>query len=175
VHGHFPPATLMGPDGKTLHSWRVELLPFLDEKRLYDQYHLNEPWDSANNKQVLERIPEVFHSPYDDPKSTNSGYYVIVGPGTIFEGQDGIKISDIIDGTSNTLLVVGSKRNIPWTKPDDISFDPHKPLPELGGYVEGKFAAGLADGSAHLFETAKVAKILKELIMRNDGQETRIP
>jgi beta-lactamase regulating signal transducer with metallopeptidase domain len=166
---HFPPAVVLGPDGKTPHSWRVELLPYLDQNDLYSQYRMNEPWDSENNKKVLEQMPACLRNPYDDPKSTNSGYYVLVGPGTIFEGKDGIKIQDITDGTSNTLMVVESKRNIPWTKPEDISFDPEKPLPELGGFEKGHFATALADGSAQRFETEKAKDQLKWLIIRNDG------
>jgi beta-lactamase regulating signal transducer with metallopeptidase domain len=169
-HAHFPPAVVMGPDGKTTHSWRVELLSYLDAKALFDRYQMNEPWDSENNKKVLEQMPDVFRSPHDDPKSTNSGYYVLVGRGTIFEGPEGIKISDIMDGTSNTLMIVEAKRSIPWTKPEDIPYDRDKPVPELGGFVKGEFAAALADGSAHRFQTEDIAPgLLRRLIMRNDG------
>ena len=161
IHGHFPPAAVMGPDGKTPHSWRVELLPLLDAKTLYDQYRFNEPWDSESNKKVLAQVPEVFRSPYDNSKSTNSGYYALVGPGTVFEGPDGVKIRDITDGTSNTVMIVEAKRNIPWTKPEDLSFDPDKPVPELGGFVEGRFSAGFADGSVQLIQTDIVKDELK--------------
>ena len=171
---HFPPAVLMGPDGKTPHSWRIEMLPYLDQQALYDQYRMNEPWDSENNKRVLEQMPEQFRSPFDDPKSSNSGYYVFVGPGTMFEGKEGIKIQEITDGTSNTLMVVEAKRNIPWTKPDDIPFDPNKPLPKLGGFVKGQFAAALGDGSARVFDIENVKDQLKLLIMRNDGQTINV-
>ncbi len=169
-NGHFPPAVVMGPDGKTPHSWRVELLPYLDKQALYDHYRLDEPWDSENNKKVLEQIPEAFTSPFNNVNSNNSGYYVLVGPGTVFEGPDGVRIRDIVDGTSNTLMIVESKRNIPWTKPEDIPFDPKKPLPELGGFVKGQFTAALADGSVHTFSSEKVKDQLKLLIMRNDLQ-----
>jgi hypothetical protein len=170
VHRHFPPAVVMGPDGKTPHSWRLEVLPYLDQKPLYDQYRLNEPWDSPANQKVLAQMPDWFRSPYDDPKSPNSGFYALVGAGTIFEGTEGIKIRDITDGTSNTIMIVESKRNIPWTKPEDIPFDADKPLPELGGFVEGKFAAVMADGAFRLFDTEQIKDKLKWLIRRNDGQ-----
>jgi prepilin-type processing-associated H-X9-DG protein len=160
---------VMGPDGKTPHSWRVELLPLLDAKTLYDQYRFNEPWDSESNKKVLAQAPDVFRSPYDNPKSLNSGYFAFDGRGSVFEGPDGIKIREILDGTSNTLMIVEAKRNIPWTKPEDIPFDPEKAAPELGGFVEGRFNAAFADGSAHSLETARVKDDLMWLIMRNDG------
>jgi prepilin-type processing-associated H-X9-DG protein len=164
-----------GPDGKTPHSWRVELLSFLDQEALFKQYRLNEPWDSENNKKVLAQMPEQFRSPYDDPKSLNSGYYALVGPGTMFDGTEGIQIQNVTDGTSNTLMIVEAKRNIPWTKPEDIPFDAEKPLPELGGFVQGGFNCAFADGSAHSLETARVKDELKWLIMRNDGHVITTP
>ena len=60
THGQFPPAVVVGPDSKTPHSWRVELLPFLDQDALFKEYRLNEPWDSEANKKVLAQSPAVF-------------------------------------------------------------------------------------------------------------------
>ena len=60
AHEHFPPAVVIGPDGKTPHSWRVEILPYLHRKDLFEQYRLDEPWDSPANKKVLDQIPDVF-------------------------------------------------------------------------------------------------------------------
>jgi hypothetical protein len=176
VHQHFPPAVVLGPDGKTPHSWRVELLPFLDEQRLYNQYRLNEPWDSPHNKFILRNMPDVFRSPFTDPKSTNSSYYGLVGRGTIFEGTKGIAIADIVDGTVNTLMFVEAKRDIPWTKPADIPFDPDKPVPPIGGFVKGHFAAAMADGSARIFRFDDFkGDELKWLIMRNDLNVFALP
>ena len=159
AHRHFPPAVVMGPDGKTPHSWRVELLPYLDAKALYDRYRMNEPWDSPDNQKILAEMPAAFRSRFDDPKSTNSAYFVLVGPGTIFEGTEGIRIREITDGTSNTIMIVEAKRNIPWTKPEDIPFDPEKPLPELGGYIDGKFGTTFADGSYRLIDKERQGRI----------------
>jgi hypothetical protein len=176
VHNHFPPAVLLGPDGKTPHSWRVELLPFLDENHLYEQYRMNEPWDSPHNKLILRQMPGVFRSPFADEKATNSSYYALVGRGTVFEGSKGVMIQEITDGTSNTLMFVEAKRDIPWTKPADIPFDPDKPVPPLGGFVKGHFAAALSDGSAHIFRRDDFkGDELKWAIMRNDGHVFQLP
>src|SRR5205085_8095175 len=61
--GTLPPAIGLGPDGKTVHSWRVELLPYLDEEDLYKQYKLDEPWDSENNRKLLDKMPAVYLHP----------------------------------------------------------------------------------------------------------------
>jgi Protein of unknown function (DUF1559) len=176
LHRHFPPAVVIGPDGKTPHSWRVELLPFLDQKHLYDQYRQFEPWDSPHNKLVLRQMPDVFRSPFADEKSTNSGYFALVGRGTLFEGKDGVRIQDITDGTSNTLMFVEAKRDIPWTKPADIPFDPGKPVPQFGGFVKGHFTAACGDGSCQIlhFDSFQGDQ-LKWAIMRNDGQQFKLP
>ena len=180
TYNHFPKAVStardLGHESEWPHSWRIDLLPFLGAADLYNEYKMDEPWDGPNNKKLLDRMPAIFRSPYDDSKSTNTAYAVLVGKGTVFEpSAKGIKISDITDGTSNTLLVVEAKRNIPWMKPEDIPFDPEIPAPQLGGFVPGKFAAVMADGRTCVFERSKVADILPWMIRRNDGHPLKIP
>src|SRR5205807_9229857 len=126
VNQSFPPAVLYGPDGKTPYSWRVALLPYLEQAPLYELYKKDEPWDSAHNKQLLARMPPVFRDPSDAADSTYSSYYAITGPSTIFFGKEGAKFSQILDGTSNTLMFVEAKRDIPWTKPEDIPYTADK-------------------------------------------------
>jgi hypothetical protein len=180
VYHHFPKAatTAREAGGKTdtPHSWRIDLLPFVGGTDLYQQYQMDEPWDGPNNKKLIGQMPDVFRSPYDDPKSTNSSYYVLVGGGTVFEpGSQAVKASDITDGTSNTILIVEMKRSIPWTKPEDIPFDAARPTPKLRGFIEGKVAAAMADGSVHLFNRAKIEDILTWMIVRNDQHVIMIP
>ncbi len=165
-----PPATVLGPDGKTPHSWRIEILPFLGKggESLYKEYRLDEPWDSPANKRVLAQMPDVFRSAGDDLRSTNSSFFALVGPGTVFEGKAGIKIDQIFDGTSTTILLVEAKRNIPWTKPEDIPYDPAKPLPPLGGFDGDKFLALFANGTVRQFSMRLDERTLKALIGRND-------
>ncbi len=172
---HFPPAVVLGPDGKTPQSWRVALLPFLgdDARRVYAQYKPDQPWDSPANKKLLDQMPDVFRSPYDDPKSTESAFYVLVGRGTVFEGSKGVKLSEIIDDASMTLLIVEARRNVPWTKPEDLAYDPKKPILELGGFVQGVFSGAMADGSSHTFTKRVRAIVLRGLIERNDGHSLK--
>ncbi|MGH7136217.1 MAG: DUF1559 domain-containing protein, partial [Pirellulales bacterium] len=85
-HGHYPAAAVVGPDGKTLHSWRVELLPYLDQQALFDEYKLDEPWDGEHNKPLVAKIP----SAYSTSVWTNTGdaeYFVVTGKGTLFDAD----------------------------------------------------------------------------------------
>jgi beta-lactamase regulating signal transducer with metallopeptidase domain len=193
--GGFPPPVLMGIDGKgkVPHSWRVAILPFLEQNDLYRQYRFDEPWDSEANKLVLAKMPAIYRHPLDDPKSTNASYFVLrsevlkdttpaSGGGesapeggfpTVFSGKSGVNFSQMFDGTSNIIGVVEAKRDIPWTKPEDILFDPAKDLPKLGGFSKEGFNAAFADGSIHFLQNKIDPKILKLLIMPQDG--TPIP
>jgi type II secretory pathway pseudopilin PulG len=170
AHAHYPPAVVIGPDGKTPHSWRVELLPYLDQGELYHQYKTNEPWDSPANKKVLEAAPKVFHAANDSSRGTNSSYFVFTGKNTMFSNTKGIRAPDVTGGLSETIMIVAAKRDIPWTKPEDIEFDPAKPLPELG--LDGRFiAAAFGDGSVRLLEKDMNEQILKSYFSISDNDK----
>jgi hypothetical protein len=170
AHKHFPPAAIKGPNGD-LHSWRVALLPYVEQDALYRQYNLSEPWDSENNKRVLSMMPAVFRSPTEPNGTTTSSYYVLVGETTMFPPMgEGAKFSEITDGTSNTIMIVESKRDIPWTKPEDIAYAPGQPLPPLGGYHEGIIPVAFADGSAQVVRQETDQAILRRMIEKADGQ-----
>ena len=150
VNQHFPPAAFRDKDGKPLLSWRVAILPFLEQQQLYNEFRLDEPWDSVHNKALIAKMPAVFRDPHEDASNTNASYFMPTGTGTIGDSQKGTMIERIIDGTSNTIMLVEAKRDIPWTKPEDIEIDPDatKPLPRFGGHMpQGLFGLALADGS----------------------------
>jgi hypothetical protein len=182
--GVFPPPVLAGKGGKGgqhLHSWRVALLPFLDRKALYEQYRFDEPWDSASNKLILAQMPAVFRAPGADEKSQNAACLVLVGKmrdddndppslQTLFSSKSGISLQKVLDGCSNTLAVVETKSEIPWTKPADISYDPAAKLPKLGGLYQDGFYVGAADGQIRLISPTVDDVTLKALISPAGGE-----
>lgn len=172
VNGSFPPAVLLGPDGKTKYSWRVAILPYIDQANLYNAYDRNEPWDGPNNRKLLDQIPETLRSPKAPKGSLNTSYFALVGEHTAFGNAPGKGRSmlDITDGTSITIMVVETKRETPWTKPEDIPYSADDPLPKFGGYHEGGFQVGIADGRVRFVSENIDMTLLRSLITCDGGE-----
>lgn len=126
-YGSFPPAYVSDRDGKPMHSWRVLLLPFLDEQQLYAQYDLNQPWNAPHSIQLATRMPAVYGCRWDDgPLVGHTSYVAVVGAGTAWPGSASTQIAQLQAGTSNTgLFVEFQESGIPWLEPRDL------PLTEL--------------------------------------------
>ena len=178
----FPGAANTDKKGKPLLSWRVHILSYIEEDPLYRQFHLDEPWDSEHNKKLIERMPAVYQSP-NDPELNKQGKTRLLAPrgvGTIFEkfGKDGefsqlgLKVRDITDGTSNTIMVVEAHADSAaiWTKPDDLEIDFKNSLKGLKGARVGGFHALLCDGSVRFISESIDIKILNALFTRNGGE-----
>jgi beta-lactamase regulating signal transducer with metallopeptidase domain len=176
TYGNFPPPVLYSEDGKTPYSWRVAILPFIEGAELYNRYRFDEPWDSPNNRALLDEIPDVFRVPGSDSDPTHADYFALVGPMTLMgEPGKGTGLRDITDGTSNTIAIVEARRPIPWTKPEDIPFayainNLNAPLPELGGFWTDGFQAAFGDGSVKHLKGSAAPEVLRALFTRNGGE-----
>jgi prepilin-type processing-associated H-X9-DG protein len=178
AHTHFPAAAITGKDGKPLLSWRVAILPQLGYQSLFDQFHLDEPWDSPHNLGLASQMPALYACPsLSDRRAYVTGYQVVVGPkpelgsiGTLFEWARGVEIREIIDGTSNTVMIVETNRLIPWTQPDDLTFDRDAPLPQLGSRHPGGYHVLFADGLTRFLKDSISPEILRSLLTRDGGE-----
>ncbi|MGW8258219.1 MAG: DUF1559 family PulG-like putative transporter, partial [Thermoguttaceae bacterium] len=170
---HFPAAASYSKDARPLLSWRVMILPYLAPK-LYNQFHLDEPWDSQHNKKLIDKMPAVFKSPKSRLKATGKTNYVVpVGPGTVFEPKEGMKIKEITDGTSCTIMVVevDDANAVTWTKPDDLQYDPKQPAKGLGGLFNDVFLALYCDGSVHALSMTSVGEDGLRALFSADGED----
>ena len=157
VYGCFPPAIVYDEDGRPMHSWRVLILPYIEEQPLYDQYRFDEPWDGPNNRKLAGRSLSIFRCPEtEDPKSTMTDYVAVIGPNTVWPEEGTTTLDDITDGSSNTILLVEVKNSgIHWMEPRDLHVRQMAPgiNPAAGQGIASRHSGVanvlFADGSVH--------------------------
>jgi hypothetical protein len=128
-YGQFPPQYVADAEGRPMHSWRVLILPYLQEastSNAYQQYRFNEPWNSPHNQKLAAQVPRQFRCRTTDvaePETSLATHYVAVtGPGTAWPGSTGTRLDDFVDGSGNTVLLVEiADSDIPWMEPRDVA------------------------------------------------------
>lgn len=163
--------------GKLLLSWRVLLLPYLEEDALFKEFKLDEPWDSSHNKKLIEKMPKAYTPTRGKAGKGETFYRGFTGPHTIFETGKELRFQNITDGSSNTILCAEAEKSVPWTKPDDLPFDPKKDdLPKVGGAMfEAGFNCLICDGSVRFIKKDIAKETLKALITRDGGEVINLP
>ena len=168
----FPPRDeVRDESGRSKLSWRVHILPFLEEVKLYEEFHIDEPWDSPHNKRLVAKMPKVYQSPGFGLKPGHTTFLAPVGEDTVFGGRKATKLSNVTDGTSNTVVLVEVKPEwaAPWTAPEDYAFDPKAPGRGLAVGADGRFLAAFGDGSAQLLRGNLEPELLLRLFQKSDG------
>lgn len=176
-----PPVAIEDPQGRRLLSWRVLLLPYLEQDHLYKQFKLDEPWDSPHNLALLPRMPLFFGMPVkerfgarDSNERCLTAYRIFVGPRTLYPGKGArspYTFTKIPDGAAATMFIVEANDPVPWTKPDELVYAPDRPIPALGGAIRGKFLVGMLDGSVRTIKRDVSEPTLRSAIEANDGME----
>ena len=164
-----------GPKGGNDHkfSWRVHILPFIEEGNIYDQIKFDEPWDSDHNKALLAKTPDVFKSPtrnLPEGMTVYRGFKGERGEG-VLGGVDGkgTRIGRITDGTSNTILIaeVPDSMATHWAKPDCLNVDEQVAQKLLS--AKGSMLVAFCDGSTHRIPTTIATKDLVTFLSCNEG------
>lgn len=181
-HGAYPPSYSVSPDGKPLLSWRVHLLPYLGEDGLYNQFNLNEPWDSEQNKPLSTRLPSIFGTDRGEGPAGETGYLAISAKGGFFEmpeqGADqapprGRKMVELGDDANGTILVVNVDQDsrVLWSKPGDFDEITMEPMAKFKRVSGRKFFALMADGKVRKFANTLMPEAFQELCGIRDSQE----
>ena len=178
AYGTFPPAYIPDETGRPAHSWRVLILPFLDQSRMYDAYDFDKPWNHADNLAVTKKTPQVFRCPSAPPDDqVNATHYVYVtGSDTCFDGAEGIRLQDITDGQSQTILVVETHQSsISWNEPRDLEVSRWKRIgvpstvSSTSDHVAG-FHVVLADGSVRFIRQPIAPGVFKAMTTPRGGE-----
>ncbi len=178
---HLPGPAILNKDGRPLLSWRVAILPYLDDQNLYlyRQFHLDEPWDSPHNLKLLKKMPSVYGD-HAYPALAREGKTTVVAPigsKTVFDTKDGTRFPEISDGTAYTILVVEApaEKAVPWTKPADWEVDMAHPKRGLERTDRDRFIAAYCDGSVSVIPANADEKTLRENLTRDGGEVTKRP
>jgi hypothetical protein len=159
-------------------SWRVYLLPYVEEAFVYDRFDMQKPWDSPENLALVKPMPWAYQTARDDLDPGETNYLVVTGPGTIFPANTPGRRSwdNIKDGVTKTIMLV--EVNVDeaaiWSEPKDWQFDPNNPMRGLGEYRYGGFIAVMADGSSHFIDDDVDLEVLSALFTANGGESVDV-
>ena len=169
AHKRLPSSVFVHESGKK-YSWRIAILPYIEQQELYDQYDFTQEWNSPHNRKVTAKMPDVFRSDSDDEESTTTSWFMLSGADGIVDGENSMWFSDIKDGTSNTILAVEAKRSVHWAKPEDIQVSADRGLPKLGGFHKGGFNVAMGDGSVRFVSENVDPEVLWSLYTASGGE-----
>ena len=155
-----PPAYLADKRGKPLLSWRVALLPYLGQQDLYERFHLDEPWDSPHNRQLIPLMPDTYRDPVaasnpyaapakDAPGKDTAGrtrFLLLRGPKTVYADPTPPMPRMFEDWMKVIVVVVVPERAVPWTKPEEFIYDPKDPSAGLAKEKSGSDFMLIAGG-----------------------------
>jgi hypothetical protein len=172
----FPPAFVADAAGKPLYSWRVLLLPYLNQQGLFERFDKSQAWDAPGNLEISNTALEVFKSPADAAVAANGVSYVaIVGAKHVFQGTTTIGFRDVSDGTSNTVALV-EVRGVAgsWAAPVDLQASALKwSVGNGAGELHSPYPKGLhvlmLDGSTKLVRPETVSQAFPTALGINDG------
>ncbi|MDB5391333.1 MAG: hypothetical protein JWM11_6979 [Planctomycetaceae bacterium] len=175
AHGQrFPPPASEATDGKPRLSWRVRILPYLDQVKLYERFHQDEPWNSEHNLQLLKEIPDVYKTLDQERDSGQTTFLIPTNPGMMGGDPIGINSRDVKDGTSNSIMIlqVDQARAVPWTKPQDFEVDLKEPWKGVISADGSGTWSVFIDGSVRYLSRKNDAENLLKYLTLSGGEIT---
>jgi hypothetical protein len=167
----FPMGAICDASGKPLLSWRVAILPGLEQGNLYKQFKLDEPWDSPHNLKLLPLMPKQF----GNEANFRTCMRAFVGSGCALELTKKVRLGDFTDGTSNTAIVAEATEAVEWTKPDELFIGQGYTFPKLGLGTQQTVNVLMADGAVKRVQRSYTADQWMPLITRAGGEMVNLP
>lgn len=173
-YGVFPPVCTVDERGQPMHSWRTLLLPYLDQQALYEKIDLSKPWNDPSNAEALNTQLFEFLCPSAIHPLTHTTYLAVATEHSVLRRTASLRIDEISDGTSNTILVIDVPmvEAIPWMEPRDadtslaLSFRTATKHPHTGGAH-----VLFADGAVRFLSQIIKEDVARALLTADGGEE----
>jgi hypothetical protein len=119
-----PPAYIADEDGRPMHSWRVLILPFMSDQKLYEQYDFSEPWDGPNNRKLIDQMPSYYVFPGDEADGAGeTNYLAVVGAETVWPHDQSSRFDEVANHAKTIMVIENRGSGIVWTEPRDLAFE----------------------------------------------------
>lgn len=177
AYNRLPPAAISDEDGNPLLSWRVAILPFMEEQELYEEFHLDEPWDSEHNLPLSKELPDVYDSPNAPTPAGMTVLQAVVGDNMGLRPIEKTGFRDFLDGISSSILImqVDTDAAVIWSKPEDLEIDLDSPLEHLGSAEMGGFHVGMADGAIKFITENVDPELFQKMLTRAGKEPIQVP
>ncbi len=173
VYQSLPPAVVTDANGKPLYSGRVLLLPFLEQASVYEQWDKSQSWDSSANKPLADMIIPTLRDPNETGPMSHTSYLFSAGPGSLFEPGQNVKMTNVTDGLSNTIMMVEVKGSgINWAEPRDLDLSSGT-LP-AGNHAAGNIMA-MGDGSVRTVPAGTFPQTIQASATKSGGETVMLP
>jgi prepilin-type processing-associated H-X9-DG protein len=183
-YGCFPPTYTVDESGKPLHSWRVLILPYIEQNSLYEKIRLDESWDSEHNRQFHSEAPSIFRCPSAGdlreapavPAPAGSFYSVIDGEEAVFLGSQ-TKSMPEEKKSSNTIFLVERRMPVNWMDPSrEITFETackgiNADAMGISSYHPGGVNTAYGDGSVQFLPDTTNSDTWHEMLMLNKKEK----
>lgn len=171
--GVFPPGGTTTAEGKPYHAWQTSILPYMEQSQLYNEIDFDKPWDDPTNQFLFEEeIPQYLNPSIDEtisPEGLGLSHYV--GNELLLKKNSGLKLREVTDGASNTILASESGENFkPWADPTNIA----NPANLIGSGKKSSYPGGnnvlMSDGRV-VFISENIDPAILEALSTPDGGE----
>ncbi len=176
--GSYPTPTVSDPSGSPLYSWRVLLLPYLGYNGLYTRFQLAQPWDSPTNSLLIREMPPMFSIAGNNMALSlyESNYAFVVGPGTMFPNAFSDSVAEVIDDSSETILIVETKEGgFSWTQPSNLDNTTGvkigtRPVTDIGGNFANFALVATVDGNGVALSPQTPISTIQAMLTPDGGE-----